>query len=113
MRVLHQFTQSVTTEMGYIGLYGVALWIKKKSLSQNSTPTPSELASDNFRITQTEEKIKKENIKGLGHLALTHYFVGSKVRKIIKEIGGTMPEDLPSESHIKRLSSKQKKELSS
>ena len=54
-----------------------------------------ELAANLFRITQTEAKLKKDNIKGEKNANITHYNVGKKVREAIKEIGGTMPEDLP------------------
>ena len=54
-----------------------------------------ELAANLFRISQTEEKLKKENVKGENKANEVHYEVGSKVRNTIKELGGTMPEDLP------------------
>ena len=54
-----------------------------------------ELAANLFRITQTEAKIKREHIKGECNANNTHYNVGKKVRNTIKELGGTMPEDLP------------------
>ena len=54
-----------------------------------------ELAANLFRITQTESKLKKDNIQTEKDANKTHYNVGAKVRKTIKELGGTMPEDLP------------------
>ena len=54
-----------------------------------------ELADNLFRIVQTEAKIKRENVKGEDRASKTHYQVGRKIRKTIKELGGTMPEDLP------------------
>ena len=54
-----------------------------------------ELAANLFRITQTESKLKKENIQGENNANIAHYEVGKKVRKAIADIGGTMPEDLP------------------
>ena len=48
-----------------------------------------------FTITQTEEKLKRDNIQGKTKANQTHYEVGKKVRETIKELGGTMPEDLP------------------
>ncbi len=48
-----------------------------------------------FALTQTEEKLKRENIQGKIKANKTHYEVGKKVRDTIKELGGTMPEDLP------------------
>ena len=54
----------------------------------------TELAANYFRITQTEDKLRKENIKGETNANLTHYDVGKKIRKAIADIGGTMPENL-------------------
>ena len=71
----------------------------------------TELAANLFRATQTEEKLKRENIKGKQKANKTHYEVGKKVRQTIKELGGTMPEDLPTEESIKKLETGKKKEL--
>ena len=54
-----------------------------------------ELADNLFRIVQTEAKLKNDNIKGESNANKTHYEVGKKIRNTIKELGGTMPEDLP------------------
>ena len=54
-----------------------------------------ELAANLFRITQTDAKLKKDNITGEGNANDVHYNVGKEVRNTIKRIGGTMPEDLP------------------
>lgn len=54
-----------------------------------------ELAANLFRITQTEGKLKKENVKNKSKANQIHYEVGKSVRKAIQEIGGTMPEELP------------------
>ena len=54
-----------------------------------------ELIANLFRISQTESKLKREKIKTEKDANKTHYEVGSKIRKTIKELGGTMPEDLP------------------
>ena len=66
----------------------------------------TELAANLFRATQTEEKLKRENIKGKQKANQTHYEVGRKVRKTIEEIGGTMPENLPVANSIKKLDKK-------
>jgi DNA-damage-inducible protein D len=71
----------------------------------------TELAANLFRATQTEEKLKRDNIKGKQNANKTHYEIGKKVRKTIEEIGGTMPENLPSESSIKNIEQKEKKKL--
>ena len=63
-----------------------------------------ELAANLFRITQTESKLKRENIFSEKNANETHYNIGKKVRKTIKELGGTMPEDLPTpKKSIKEL----------
>lgn len=96
---------------GYRGLYDgeTAADIKKrKKLGKNQDILDhmgsTELAANYFRITQTEEKLRKENIQGEDNANNTHYKVGKIVRKTIKEIGGTMPEDLPTpQKSIKEL----------
>lgn len=71
-----------------------------------------ELAANEFRITQTEARLIRERVRGQDAASTIHKEVGKKVRKAIKEIGGTMPEDLPSEVPIKKLTA-QKKKISS
>jgi len=103
-------------DAGYKGLYGMPLadienkkGIKKGELLDRAGTT--ELAANLFRITQTDEKIKKDNIKGDDSASRTHFMVGGKVRQTIKDIGGTMPENLLPEKHIKELKSEKKKFL--
>ena len=87
---------------GYQGLYG-GLGQKeiherknlKKSQNILDHMGSTELAANLFRATQTDEKIRKEHITGKAAANQTHYEVGKKVRQTIKELGGTMPEDLP------------------
>jgi DNA-damage-inducible protein D len=93
---------------GYLGLYGLdAQEIKEKKKIGNDDildrAGSTELAANLFRITQTDEKIRKEDIQGEEKATVTHYHVGAKVRKTIKEIGGTMPEDLAPEEHIESV----------
>lgn len=71
----------------------------------------TELAANLFRATQTEEKLKRENIQGKKNANKTHYEVGKKVRETIKELGGTMPEDLPSVESIKELEKQDTKSI--
>ena len=71
----------------------------------------TELAANLFRATQTEEKLRRENIKGKTKANQTHYEVGKKVRQTIKELGGTMPENLPTADSIKTIETKEKKKL--
>jgi len=54
-----------------------------------------ELAANLFRITQTESKLKNDNIKGENNANKTHYNIGKNIRKVIEKNGGTMPEKLP------------------
>ncbi len=71
----------------------------------------TELAANLFRATQTEEKLKKDGIRDKVSANKVHKQVGAKVRKAIKDIGGTMPENLPVAESIKRLERKEKKLL--
>ncbi|MBO7244612.1 MAG: DNA damage-inducible protein D [Alphaproteobacteria bacterium] len=71
----------------------------------------TELAANLFRATQTEEKIKRENIHGKFNANKAHYEVGRKVRQTIQELGGTMPEDLPAAPSIKSIEREEKKKL--
>ena len=71
-----------------------------------------ELVANLFRISQTEQKLKRDNIKAERDANKTHYDVGAKIRKTIKELGGTMPEDLPTpKKSLKQLEKESKKEL--
>ena len=64
----------------------------------------TELAANLFRATQTEEKLRRDNVQGKAEANRTQYEVGAKVRKTIREIGGTMPEDLPTpEKSVKQI----------
>ena len=71
----------------------------------------TELAANLFRATQTEEKLRREKTKGKARANQTHRHVGVKVRQTIKELGGTMPENLPAAESIKQLQSEQRKRL--
>lgn len=69
-----------------------------------------ELIANLFRISQTEQKLKNANIYGEQKANQTHYEVGRKIRKTIEELGGTMPEDLPTpEKSLKELEKENKK----
>jgi DNA-damage-inducible protein D len=103
---------------GYMGLYGGLTSGDihsrkglKKSQQILDHMGSAELAANLFRATQTEEKLRRENIKGREKANRTHREVGAKIRKTIKELGGTMPEDLPVAEDIKKLETKQKKNL--
>ena len=104
---------------GYMGLYGgltVEDIHKKKNLKENQKILDfmgsEELAANLFRITQTEAKLKRENIKTKEKANETHNTVGKTVRKAIEDIGGTMPEDLPTpEKSIKQVEKEQIKKI--
>jgi len=68
----------------------------------------TELAANLFRATQTEEKIRREEITGKQKANQTHREVGAKVRRTIRELGGSMPEHLVVAENIKKLRTKQK-----
>ena len=70
-----------------------------------------ELAANLFRITQTESKLKKDNVCGEGNAIDTHYEVGKEVRNTIERLGGTMPEDLPTPDKSLKALEKENKDL--
>ena len=104
---------------GYRGLYGglTAQDIhKRKGLKKSQKILDhmgsTELAANLFRATQTDEKLRRDNIQGKAAANQTHYEVGAAVRKTIAELGGTMPEDLPTpDKSIKQIESENRKKL--
>ena len=71
-----------------------------------------ELAANLFRITQTESRLKKDNIQGEKQANKTHYKIGKNIREVIAKNGGTMPENLPTpEKSLKQLEKESKKKL--
>ncbi len=102
---------------GYMGLYGglKAADIKarkglKKSQNILDHMGSTELAANLFRATQTDEKLRRDNVQGKAAANQVHYQVGAKVRQTIKELGGTMPENLPTpEKSIQQLEREQEK----
>ena len=108
----------IFVDAGYRGLYGMGLKdIKKRKRLPASAELldragHAELAANEFRITQTQQKLERERIQGEGPAIETHRSVGVEVRDAIRRIGGTMPEDLPIEEPIKKvIAAQQKKEL--
>jgi DNA-damage-inducible protein D len=101
---------------GYKGLYG-GLTMQdihsKKKLKKSQKildhMNSEELAANLFRATQTDAKIKRENIKGQGNANLAHFVVGQKVRNTIANIGGTMPEKLPTPDSVEKAKTRIKK----
>jgi DNA-damage-inducible protein D len=71
----------------------------------------TELAANLFRATQTEEKLRRENVRNKANASRIHNEVGGKVRQAIHELGGTMPENLPAAESIKKVESREKKRL--
>jgi DNA-damage-inducible protein D len=113
--VIEPVDYAIFQNHGYKGLYG-GLDAKgihnKKGLKKSQQILDhmgsTELAANLFRATQTEEKLRREEIKGKARANQTHYDVGKKVRQTIKEIGGTMPEELPAADSIKKIEGKAK-----
>ena len=69
-----------------------------------------ELVANLFRINQTKQKLLKDKVQGESNASDIHYEVGKKVRKAIKDIGGTMPEDMPTpKKSLKELEKENKK----
>ena len=101
---------------GYKGLYNgetAADIAKRKGLRYREDILDNmgseELAANLFRVTQTESKLKNDNIQGENKAKATHYEVGQEVRNTIKRLGGTMPEDLPTPSRsLKELEKENK-----
>lgn len=117
--VIKSYDFAIFQNYGYQGLYG-GLGAKeihaRKGLKENEQILDhmgsTELAANLFRATQTDEKLRRENIRGKEKANQTHYEVGRKVRQTIAELGGTMPEDLPTpEKSIKQIENEQSKRL--
>ncbi|MEG1761443.1 MAG: DNA damage-inducible protein D [Hydrogenoanaerobacterium sp.] len=115
--VLEPIDYAIFQNKGYQGLYG---GMGKRDIAVKKGLAPSadildnmgstELAANLFRATQTDEKLRRDNIKGKSAANATHYQVGAKVRKTIAELGGTMPENLPTpDKSIKQIEKEHKK----
>ena len=110
---------AVFQNRGYQGLYnglGMKDIHKRKGLKKNEQILDhmgaTELAANLFRITQTDDKLRRENIKGKELANETHFAVGKKVRQTIAELGGTMPENLPTPKiSAKKLKQERKKTI--
>jgi DNA-damage-inducible protein D len=91
---------------GYQGLYG-GLGMRdihrRKGLKQKQHILDhmgsTELAANLFRTTQAEDKLRRENVRSKDRAGQIHKEVGRKVRQTIRELGGTMPENLPTAAH--------------
>ena len=108
--VINSLDYAIFQNHGYMGLYGGldAKGIhKRKGLKKSQQILDhmgsTELAANLFRATQTEDKLRREEIKGKHQANQTQFEVGKKVRKTIQELGGTMPENLPNANSIKEI----------
>jgi len=103
---------------GYMGLYG-GLGAQdihtrkglKKSQQILDHMGSTELAANLFRATQAEDKLRRERIVGKAKANTAHREVGAKVRRTIKELGGTMPEELPSAESITKVAPRVRKAI--
>lgn len=108
---------AIFQDHGYKGLYGGrgakdihAIKGLKKTQKILDHMGSTELAANLFRATQTEEKLRRDKVRGKQTANQTHFEVGKKVRQTISELGGTMPEALPTpDTSIKQLESSKKK----
>ena len=119
--VVNPLDYAIFQNRGYQGLYG-GLGAKeihrrkglKKSQQILDHMGSTELAANLFRATQTDEKLRREQVTGKKEAGDVHFEVGKKVRQTIAELGGTMPEDLPTpEKSIKQLEKEVVKRLES
>lgn len=115
--VVEPIDYAIFQNKGYQGLYG-GLGKRDIAVKKGLAPTAdildnmgsTELAANLFRATQTDEKLRRENMKGKLAANAVHYQVGAKVRKTIAELGGTMPENLPTPGKsIKQIEKEHKK----
>ena len=116
--VIQPWEYAIFQNHGYMGLYnglGAKEIQSKKGLKKSENILDhmgsTELAANLFRATQTEEKLRREKIKGKQKANQAHFEVGKKVRQTIIELGGTMPEDMPTEESIKKVESAKKNQL--
>ena len=108
---------AIFQDHGYKGLYGGrgakdihAIKGLKKSQKILDHMGSTELAANLFRATQTEEKLRRDKVRGKQKANQTHFEVGKKVRQTIDELGGTMPEALPTpEKSIQQIESAKSK----
>ena len=102
---------------GYKGLYGGETAndiARRKKLRYREDILDNmgseELAANLFRITQTESKLKRDNISSENDANETHYNIGKNIREVIAKNGGTMPENLPTpKKSLKELEKENKK----
>lgn len=99
---------------GYRGLYNMDLWQIRRHKGVPSGRSPldfmgkTELAANLFRVTQTEEKIRAEKIRGQKPLEHAAEEAGKRIRRTMVEISGKRPEELPTAEDIKKVHKKLK-----
>ncbi len=116
--VIQPLDYAIFMDHGYRGLYG-GLGMRDVHERKRLKPKEhildhmgsTELAANLFRATQTEEKLRRENVRSKDEANRIHKEVGRKVRQTIHELGGTMPENLPVAESIKKVESREKKRL--
>ena len=116
--VVEPIDYAIFQNHGYVGLYG-GLKMEdihrrkrlKKSQKILDHMGSTELAANLFRATQAEEKLRREKVRGKDAANRTHHEVGAKVRQTIRELGGTMPENLPVANSIKKIETKERKRI--
>lgn len=116
--VIEPIDYAIFQNHGYMGLYGGLRQDdihRRKGLKKSQKILDhmgsTELAANLFRATQAEEKLRRDEVKGKNAANRTHHEVGAKVRQTIRELGGTMPEELPVVESIKKIETKQRKQL--
>jgi DNA-damage-inducible protein D len=116
--VVEPIDYAIFQNHGYVGLYG-GLKMEdihrrkrlKKSQKILDHMGSTELAANLFRATQAEEKLRRDKVQGKNAANRTHHEVGAKVRQTIRELGGTMPENLPVADSIKKIETKERKRI--
>lgn len=118
--VVEPIDYAVFQNHGYMGLYGGLKMEdihRRRSLKKSQKILDhmgsTELAANLFRATQAEEKLRRDNVRGKESANRTHHEVGAKVRQTIRELGGTMPEELPPAESIKKIKSRKRKQIGS
>jgi DNA-damage-inducible protein D len=116
--VIEPIDYAIFQNHGYMGLYG---GLKQEDIHRRKGLKKSqkildhmgstELAANLFRATQAEEKLRRDKVKGKDAANRTHHAVGAKVRQTIRELGGTMPKQLPVAESIKKIETIQRKRL--
>lgn len=108
---------AIFQDHGYRGLYGgmgARDIHRRKGLKKSQQILDhmgsTELAANLFRATQTEEKLKRDKVSNKEQAHRTHHEVGAKVRQTIQELGGTLPEHLPTTESIKRLEARKRRQ---